>query len=666
MPDLLGGFLLALVLLAPLPLCVVFASAHLDPRRTARSHYALVVAAAWVSVQLCLALALGMLSRLTLLHAVVAEGALLVAGVGAVVRGRHRLAPLARAWQPPVGSERLLAIGLAAVGARLIYSVLATPVRDGDSLFYHLPAVANWYRTGDLGMLGWGDLDHYPYHWELLALLFVLPFGNDFAIGLVQLLAWLLLGLAVYCTATLLGARPFHSLLAAFLVMLQPLVLRHVGSTLQVDLAFAAAFMTTVYFVLAHAARDLHWSLIAVAAAWLAGVKTSGVPYLVLTLLILALARMTAAWPEASRRWLDPRRPAPAVILLSLALASMNAGFWYVRNLVTVGNPLGLVAVKGLGVTIFDGPIAPADLRRSTLAAVFDPLAGRDWTIFLTQLAANLGAPFIVLVAGAILLPVAMQGGRPDRRWPAILVAVLLAATVTLYLVTPYTGDNGSHGWQVTPWVGQALRFAFPATAILAVAAALGMAGLVRWDLAVTGVAMAAGFVSLRGGAAEVLLLVGGVWVWVHHRHRLPRAARHLAYGLAVVLLVIGGLWCRPLKEARRARMFPVGHYLDQQVPAGERIGLLATSRAYVFFGSALQFDVVLVPHGTLEESQWVRWLQSNGIRFLGVGPIPEEWWLTSRELAWLERSGGRFERLYGRDYRHEPVLYRLRPAVPG
>lgn len=667
MADLLGALVLALILFAPLPLCVAFAGAHLEPRGTARSHYALVVAVAWVSVQLCLALALGMLGRLMLFHVVVAECVLLVAGAGAVVRSRHRLAPLARAWRPWLGTELLLVIGLAAVGARLVYSVLTTPVRDGDSLFYHLPAVANWYRTAGLGMLGWRDVDYYPYHWELLALLFVLPFGSDLAIGLVQLLAWLLLGLAVYCTATLLGARPLHALVAAFLMMLQPLVLRHVRGTLQVDLAFAAAFMTTVYFVLAHAARSLHWSLIAVAAAWLAGVKTSGAPYLVVILFILALARMAAAWPESSRRWLDPQRPPVAVILLSLTMASMNAGFWYVRNLVTAGNPLGLVAVKGFGLTIFDGPMDPASLHRSTLAAVFDPLAGGDWAILLTQLVVNLGAPFIVLVAGAtLLLVVAMQGEPPHGRWPPILVAVLLAGTVALYLMTPYTGDNGSYGWRVTPWIGQALRFALPATAILAVAAALGIASVVRSDLTVTGVAMAAGLVSLRGVATEVLLLAGGMWAWVHYRHRLPRAARHLAYGLVIALLVVGGFWCRPLKEARRARMFPVGQYLEQQVPAGERIGVFATSRAYLFFGSALQFDVALVPHGALEESHWVGWLQSRGIRFVGVGPAPEEWWLTTKELAWLESRSGRFERLYGADHRHEPVLYRLRPGAPG
>ena len=53
-------------------------------------------------------------------------------------------------------------------------------------------------------------------------------------------------------------------------------------------------------------------------------------------------------------------------------------------------------------------------------------------------------------------------------------VALLCLACTALYAATPFSGDNGSHGWQITTWIGQGLRYGLPALGLFATVAALG------------------------------------------------------------------------------------------------------------------------------------------------------------------------------------------------
>jgi hypothetical protein len=661
--HLLALVVLGLIVAAPVPLSLAFASSHLGRRPAGRADWAIVAATSWLSLQTFLVLGLGLLRRLTTGHVLGAEIILLGLGLVVLVRRRDMLAMLPTGRGRPAGADAGMLVALVTVGVWLLHHTITTPVREYDSLAYHLPAVASWYRTGTLDMLGQGSVDYYPYDFELLALLFVLPFRGHFAVGLAQLLAWSLFGLAIYATATRLGARSLHGLVAAALALMQPIVLRLGGDTLQVDLAFAAAFMVTVYVGLGYASRQLHWSLFVLSGAWLAGTKTSGLGYIGLLVLMTLIARRVGLPWTPPRTGIEPRGPPTVVVGLSLLVGLTTAGFWYARNLITAGNPLGMVGVSLFGVPIFHGPMSASELSRSSLAAVFRVSDTRDWAIFLKQLAVNLGLPFALLAVAAGALVLAGAGRAPFwRQRAAMVVLALFVSCAALYASTPFSGDDvGTYGWRVTPWIGQGLRYALPAVGVLAVAAALGLARFGERDTVLVGVATMAGVLSLPHDRLLGSVMLAAAWAWLLGRRWLPRWGRRaVSYGATAILIVLS-VHLRDLKDEAYAQMFPVAAYVDRHVADGEKIGLLVTNRAYTFFGTRLTADVAFVPTGETDPSRWVRLLRARDVRFVGVGPILEDWWLSSNEIRWLDGDHQAFERVHGTDYRKGSVLYRVR-----
>ena len=87
-------------------------------------------------------------------------------------------------------SEYVVLLIAALLGTTLLLRTVATPILETDSLVYHLPAVAQWYQAGTLSPVPRPDqIAYYPYDWELLSLLFVLPFGDDTAAAVPQVRA---------------------------------------------------------------------------------------------------------------------------------------------------------------------------------------------------------------------------------------------------------------------------------------------------------------------------------------------------------------------------------------------------------------------------------------------------------------------------------------------
>lgn len=656
---------LAVIIIAPVPLSLAFSFAHSGSRPVPLSHSAVVVAVSWLSLQTSLSLVLGVLGRLTLGHVVLAELLLIGLGVLAVFRCGNHLLTIGTGRRRPSTAEAAIIACLATIAIWLLHDTAATPPTEYDSLAYHLPAIANWYRTAGLDMLGQGTVDYYPYNFELVALLFVLPFHGHFAVGLAQILAWSLFGLAIYATATILGAQPLHALVAALLVLIHPLVLRLASSTVQVDLAFAAAFVISIYAALAYVFRASHWSFVVLSSAWLAGVKTSGLVYLLLIVMTILIARRPFAGEVPARVVGELRRPARAVVILSVLMSLMNAGFWYGRNLMTSGNPLGLLKVTLFGFPILHGPVMASELSRSSLAAVFRIGDPGDWVILLKQLAVHFGTPSAVLVIATVMLVAVPSRTTPFwRDQAAVLILVLLILCTAAYIFTPFSGDDvGTYGWRITPWIGQALRYALPAVGVMGVAAALGMARVERFRAALAVIATSAGLLSLPHNRLPGLLSFVAVWWCISRRRPFARWSRHVLIYASVLVVIVSSLLLRNVKDAAYTRMFPAAAYIDRYVPDGEKIGLLVTNRASVFFGSRYTVDVTFVPHGDADQSRWVRALRALDVRFIGVGPIVEDWWLSSNEIRWLGDQEC-FEKVSGTDYRRGSVLYRVRDST--
>ena len=162
--------------------------------------------------------------------------------------------------------------------------------------------------------------------------------------------------------------------------------------------------------------RRFALALAAASAGLAVGVKLSLLaPVLALTVGAVVLA------PGARRR------ASAALWLIPLGLAG---GFWYVRNLIAVGNPLPWVSVPGL-----TRPAPP--LQEHTAFSVAHYLTNTHiWsTVFEPGLAAGLGPWWAVILALAVLGPVMclLPGADGRLRMLGLVALVSLVA----YLLTP-------------------------------------------------------------------------------------------------------------------------------------------------------------------------------------------------------------------------------------
>ena len=354
---------------------------------------------------------------------------------------------------------------IAVLGVDLGLRLVTEPLADRDSLGYHLPALARWVQAGGLIPLDRVDqVARYPYTWELVAALPVLAVGQDVLVGLPSLIAWTILGLAIVAAATRLGAPHPHALAGALCVLAMQLTRATLHST-HVDLALAACFVSSIAFALA--GNVAGW---VTALALVAGLKTSG-------LLLAGVGIVAGAALGPGTR--PPRR---ALVVVAPALAV--GAFWYVRNLLETGNPLGLVRLTVAGTTLLPGSIDPAELARTTLASRFDLGDPMHRHAAARLLAGKTGLPGLLLALGSLGL---VRAPRVRARPTAIVLAVLVACAA-LYVTSPFSATFGVADRLLSPAaVGENLRYALPALGLLGVLGAAGAARLVGPGVATLG-----------------------------------------------------------------------------------------------------------------------------------------------------------------------------------
>jgi hypothetical protein len=232
----------------------------------------------------------------------------------------------------------------------------------------------------------------------------------------------------------------------------------------------------------------------------------------------------------------------------------------------------------------------------------------------------------------------------------AILVLVFVAAAA-LYWTTPYGADDGTHGWRITPWIGQAMRYGLPAFGGFAILAALAASALCErrpgLALAVAVVAAAAATTRFTALAAAALLVAAAV------RHQ---GGRRRAAGAVLVALVatLGSTYLRATHDARRVRAYGgVSEFVVQHVGDDELIGCVPGTPSYALFGPRYERRVVHLPHGKVGRDEWLAMLRRERISVVALGPP-----LRGRpELAWLTDRGAPFTPIFGRDPRREIAI---------
>lgn len=308
-------------------------------------------------------------------------------------------------------------------------------IRASDSLWYHLPWAASFGQTGQITSLRFTDVEYltafYPATGELLHGLGIVLLGRDtLSPGLN--LVWLGLTLfAAYCVGRPRGLGP-ATLMGAAVVLATPVMRSLQAGSASNDIVGIFFLLAAVALVVNGRAAGSRAAigLAAVAAGLAVSVKLSLLaPVIALSVgVVLTDLRIRSARPVWRGR-LAARRTTATLWAAGLVLAG---GFWYLRNLIAVGNPLPWV-----NIGIFATPAAP--LQQHTGFSVAHYLANsRVWSRFFEPaLASSFGPGWYLILAAAVLGPLACALRGPDSTVRMLGVVTLLSAAA--YVVTPET-----------------------------------------------------------------------------------------------------------------------------------------------------------------------------------------------------------------------------------
>ena len=667
----------------PIPLCLSFLRFIPASKERVFSLKAFLGLTVWFILQTTTVLFLGVIGKLHLSGAVFAETVLFVSGTAALLCMRRRRIHEHHAdtSAPALSKADLLLLGtILFIGCILFMGASSNVITDYDSLAYHLPALVKWIQAKAivfLDLLEFEQTSYYSYHWECLSILCILPFHEDFLVSFINVVVWIYFGLSVYLLAVETGAGRRGALAGTLCVMVLPILLKNIN-TLHVDLAHAAFVLAGLYLVLLFV-RTRSIAVLALLTGCLgmtAGIKLNGFLY-VAVLLVLLFAAQTVyiirngkiVGIEGGVGWLGGFESG-SIVLMGLFLGA----FWHVRNalqsMFLLNDPFAFLKPKKEYLE---------RLHKSTLSYCFHPFNWEHWKILLEQLLVQLYIPFLFMMVVVLLSAAGLFRKKSTAsRWRRGVLMVLAVLFLCLYWVHPFGGDNGSHGYTLTPWFGQGLRYAFPFLGLLGVLASCGIDGIRLSTAFIAAVVIGISVLSLGYGmkvtagqwALFPFVLLGLFWasaVW--EKVKREKYARIAACSMAVLLLLVAGTWGGMFLREKRAKnrsaaYGPLVDYITDHVEPHEVIGFFLSARSYILSGRNLDRRFVYIPYLPVNEMKWVKYLETRKIRYVAVGPVDGAWTKDRRDRAfreheWLEHPGGWFTKVCGRDPANEPVLYK-------
>jgi hypothetical protein len=538
-------------------------------------------------------------------YAVLAVSVLAGIGVGVIAQRQAAERAVEPSAVPPAHPSWRVAglvavLACAALAAAWMVPTLGTfaaGMDRSDSLWYHMPLSAKFVQTGYLGHTYFFDpvflASFYPANSEIFHAVPILFFDRDIASPVINL-GWLAMGLlAAYCVGRPFGLGPQALVGASIALGSQSLVEFQAGEALNditgVALVLAAVAILVNGYAAARAAavsgahrgrlpsRDSEAALApdpgtgeglprgapdgaaAAVSGWIAGREISAA-----ALGVAGVAAGLAAGTKLS--FLAPVAALTVgVIAIAPRLGRLRAtlafgipmlvagGYWYLRNLIAVGNPIPYIG--SIGPIELPAPVRDFQLRPDFAVVHYwnDTGVWENW--FAPGLNESFGTLWpVALVAMLVAAIVAIwRGGEPILR----VLGEVVIVTAVAYVFTPLTaaGEEGepiSFVWNVrylapAVAVGLAILPCLPmarATAArraavlvgLTVVLAFTVGSLVQWQQGHTKGAVAAGALVLVVAGA---LALAGSRGWLRLAGH-PRIAAAIA-GAVAVLAVAGG-----------------------------------------------------------------------------------------------------------------------------
>jgi len=491
----------------------------------------------------------------------VGVGGGLLAGRLAAGRARERgpAPPRPPIWNVAAVIAVLACAGLAAGWMVPTLGTFAAGMDRADSLWYHMPLSAKFVQTGYLGHIYFFDpvflASFYPANSEVVHAVPILFYARDI-VSPVMNLGWLAVGLlAAYCIGRPYGVGPQALIGASIALGSQSLVEFQAGEALN-DITGVAMVLAAVAILvngyatrraadMGHPATHMTGREIAPAALAVAGLAAGFAAGVKLSFLAPVAALTVGAIVIAPRF----SRLRTAVVFGIPMLAA--GGYWYLRNLIAVGNPIPYIG--SIGPISLPAPVRDFQLRPDYAVVHYwnDTGVWEHW--FAPGLHESFGTLWPAALVGMLVAAVyaIWRGGEPILR---VLGAFVIVTTLA-YVFTPLTaaGEQGepiSFVWNVrylapAVAVGLAILPCLPAvratarrrTAALAgltIVLAFTVGSLVQWKQGHTKGAVAAGLLVLAAAAVVALVqwrgwFAGPRWVWAR-----------LAAAVVALVLVVG------------------------------------------------------------------------------------------------------------------------------
>jgi len=530
--------------------------------------------------------------------------------------------------------------------ATAFVAAIAAPSNGADAVNYHLPDIANWIRNHSFNQIQQYQLgvyqNAYPMNAETIAAFFVVPFGRDWLVNLGTLVQFSFVVAAVGSLVEHVGhasgrsVRSIGAMSCGLAVATMPIVATsHVGSVGS-DLLPLAAVVVCILFIdrWRRTERPIDAVVVALSLGLAFGSKFTTViyvPLLALSFVALMLWR---------RKWLQ------ALVVVPLAFA-LPAAYWYVRNVVVVGNPMWPFEFLGLP-TGFVRDTADRDSMLKWFAAD-GPAAVLKAGLYYCL--AGFGVTGVV-VLGFPNLWRALRGDRA-RLW--FFLAVPLLAVPMLW-TQDWTGGRGGFN---APATARYVSATFAVLAAVAVGRALvgrrprawcwGLLGVVAANAAVA--FLAPTVPSMRVATSALLAGLGAgalALVWQLAGRPLEAHARAFAVVAAALLLVVVGLaalrwdrnWYRANAEPGRAELYRA----VQDLPVrGARIAVAGVFHAYPLYGRDFSNEVFYVGDGphvdpwtTGDADRWVAALKEACVDYVAVEADESHWLHPIPELEFV------------------------------
>jgi len=297
---------------------------------------------------------------------------------------------------------------------------LANPPYAADSVQYHLAFPATWIRNQNLNnplcpfgaifspnqeIIENSGISYFPINAELFFLWLMLPLRNAFLADVGEIPFYLIGILAVYSILRKFDVEKKTSLLAAFLWVLIPNILKQIKTASQIDVICASLFLLVLNTLLLCKEKFNYRNALffGVTVGIFIGTKITNILWMaaLMPLVFYILCHTAKTKKIGLLRVL-------AMFSCIIFMIVLFGGFMYIKNFVFTGNPFFPTELAILGKTIFKGLSNPVTYKELYASGdTFDL-----WRIFFSE---GLGVQLLALILPGMFLPVFFFGHLKKR-----------------------------------------------------------------------------------------------------------------------------------------------------------------------------------------------------------------------------------------------------------